>query len=161
MTGDRNALTHPRRRLPALSLPALGAGAATRIRLPGRKAPILVLVHGPDCSACRSHLERLAEHHGEIAEWDGRLLAVVGDGGGTPEGGPWREFPFPVLSDPDGRLASALSIHPPATVVADQWGEIHAAEEAGDDHRFLPPEELVEWARYLAVQCPECQGEAL
>src|SRR5690606_28775006 len=34
-------------------------------------------------------------------------------------------------------------------------------EEAGDDHRFLPPEELVEWARYLAVQCPECQGEAL
>ncbi len=46
-------------------------------------------------------------------------------------------------------------------VVADQWGEVHAAEEAGPEHRFLPPDEVEAWVRHLAVRCPECEGEAL
>ena len=45
----------------------------------------------------------------------------------------------------------------PGVVVADRWGEIafvtHTAE--------LPPGgEILEWLRFVQLQCPECQGEA-
>lgn len=48
----------------------------------------------------------------------------------------------------------------PGVLVADKWGEVHVV--AGDDAAGgLPtPDELVEWLRYVQMQCPECQGEA-
>lgn len=47
----------------------------------------------------------------------------------------------------------------PGVVVADRWGEIHYA--AGGRVDDLPaPSEIIEWLRYVQVQCPECQGEA-
>lgn len=46
----------------------------------------------------------------------------------------------------------------PGVVVADRWGEIHFV--AADPVERLPtPDALVEWLRFIQVQCPECQGE--
>jgi hypothetical protein len=93
-----------------------------------------------------------------LREWDARVLVVLA----TPPEAAAR-FPagkFTVLSDAEGRLAAALSIRPPALVLADQWGEVHARQEAGEEHAFLTLDEIVSWLRYLAIQCPECQGEA-
>ena len=135
-------------------------GVEEPIRGPVRKAPVLVLVHGTGCPGCREYLLRLGERGAEVEEWDGRITAIVPeastDGTGLAEADP----PFRVLVDPEQRLASALSIRPPAVAIADQWGEIHWVGEAGPEHRFPPPGEVVEWVAYLAVQCPECQGEA-
>ena len=36
-----------------------------------------------------------------------------------------------------------------------------SAVDLAAEHRSIAPEELIEWLRYLAIQCPECQGEAL
>jgi hypothetical protein len=49
----------------------------------------------------------------------------------------------------------------PGVVVADQWGEIyHVAAIDPDDPRAIDPDELLEWLRFVQVQCPECQAEA-
>ena len=46
----------------------------------------------------------------------------------------------------------------PGIVIADRWGEIHFV--AGGRVDDLPgPDGIVEWLRYVQVQCPECQGE--
>lgn len=157
MDGRRSELTNPGRRLPDLRLRPADGGAEVGIRAPGRKAPVLALLHGAGCESCREYVRSLEQVRSCLEDWDGRILLVVPEASGSPQ----PRSSFPVLVDEAHRLAHALSVQPPATVVADQWGEIHWAGEAGREHRFPPPEELVEWVRYLAVQCPECQGEAL
>ena len=60
----------------------------------------------------------------------------------------------------------------PGVLVADQWGEIfHVApielggadvDSADATHaaHAADAETLIEWLRYIQMQCPECQGEA-
>ena len=134
------------RRLPDVDLPALAGAGAVPVRVRRRQAPILLLLHGPECRECMAYAQRLADCQSDLADWDARLLGVVLDsaGGGVAE----ISAPLTMAIDAEGRLASRLSLEVPAVVVADQWGEIHAAEEAGAEHRFLDPEELVEWAKY-------------
>ena len=169
---DRSGLTNPHERLPDIELPAASGDVTTRVRSTGRTSRVLLLLHGAECEACRAYLARLAEHRMELDGWDARPLVVVPsvpdpttsetEADGEGEGDPALRSPsFAVAVDSGGRLASALAVSLPALVVADQWGEIHDVEEAGNEHRFLAPDEVVAWARYLAVQCPECEGEAL
>jgi peroxiredoxin len=161
MDTGRDRLINPRRRLPDLALADRASGTSTSVHPRGRRAPVLVLVHGSGCVPCRAHLQSLAEFHPSIDEWDGHVVAVSPDPP-APAGAPHDlELPFALLSDPAGHLATALRTAHPATVIADQWGEIHELRSAGPAHRFLTPIEIVEWARFLAVQCPECQGESL
>lgn len=47
----------------------------------------------------------------------------------------------------------------PGVVIADRWGEIYFV--AGGGVEELPSTAaIVDWLRYVQVQCPECQGEA-
>jgi peroxiredoxin len=48
----------------------------------------------------------------------------------------------------------------PAVLVADRWGEICFAHGASGPPDLPEPGELVEWARFLQHQCPECEGES-
>jgi hypothetical protein len=159
MTSERGDLTNPQRRLPDLALPRAPGGEPFRLRAPGRRSPLLVLVHGAGCAACGEFVARLEAEGDSIEEWDGRPLVIA------PEdlakaGDLGRRTSLPVLADPERRLGSALSLGPPAVVVADQCGEVHEIHEAGEDHRFPEPDAVVAWLRYVAIQCPECQGEA-
>ena len=49
----------------------------------------------------------------------------------------------------------------PVGNVADPWGEVRMRHAAGAAHDLPSPAELVDWARFVAMQCPECEGEAL
>lgn len=134
----RDELTTPGRRLPDLDLPSAD-GKGMRILPSGRRSHLIVVVHERRCPACEAFVRSLEAEREEIESWDGRVLAV---------------------RDPERRLGDALGLETPAVVVADQWGEVHLAHAAGDEHAFPTPAELVQWLRYLAIQCPECQGEA-
>jgi hypothetical protein len=47
----------------------------------------------------------------------------------------------------------------PGVVVADRWGEVYHVKAAEQASQLPSPEELVDWLRYVQIQCPECQGE--
>lgn len=48
----------------------------------------------------------------------------------------------------------------PAVVIADRWGEIIAVSWSDRVATLLPIAEIVEWLRFVAQACPECEGEA-
>lgn len=156
MTEPRDHLIHPSRRLPDLGL-AMADGAARPLRPGGRRSPVLVLLHSAECPACAEFVARLGAAADMLREWDGEVRVITPSGAAETQPPP----PFPLLLDPERRVAAALGITPPAVVIADQWGEVHDVREAGDEHRFPTVDEIESWLRYLAIQCPECQGEAL
>lgn len=160
-TTDRPSLIRGER-LPDLRLSATDGGTVPLVAPGGRQVSVLVAVDGAECEACRGYLRALAEVHAEIRAWDGRVLAVVP--GGVDEAARLAEAvhpPFPVLADPERRLWQRLGSQGAAVLVADPWGEVRFRHEAGAAHDSPAPGELVDWARFVAIQCPECEGEAL
>lgn len=110
------------------SLP--GAGSPVSLRKP-RAPQVLVAVHSPDCEGCRNYLRELTAHAAPITEWSGRIVvAVPGD----------------------------VAVAPPAVVIADEWGEVYAVMRGTPDHVLPSATEIGEWVRFLAIQCPECEG---
>jgi len=156
MASLRDELVQPQRRLPDLALTS-ASGAGYRLQGGGRRSPVLVLVHAGPCAACDGYVHRLGAAAAALGEWDGEVLVISPAGAGEP----LPDASFPLLHDSEDRVAAALGVRPPAVVIADQWGEVHDVREAGDEHRFPAEAEIESWLRYLAIQCPECQGEAL
>jgi hypothetical protein len=156
MSASRDELIHPERRLPDLALTGV-TGAVHRLRGGGRRSPVLVLVHASPCAACDAYLRRLADAADALRDWDGEVMVIAPDEAVEDSG----DSPFPRLHDAQSRLAAALAVRTPAVVIADQWGAIHELREAGDAHAFPTAAEVESAVRYLAIQCPECEGEAL
>lgn len=152
----------PAWQLPHLSLPAAPGGATTSIRPRGRDGAVLVAMHGVNCQPCRAYLRGLAESLDAIQEWDGRVLVL--QPGTLEEAERVREelsLPFSILADADRAVMQRVGLDGGGIAIADQWGEIFFEEAGGEDvHSFPDVQEVVEWLRYLAIQCPECQGEA-
>jgi hypothetical protein len=160
MSFDRSHLINPDRRLPRLSLPSWPHGDALPVQPSGRGSTAIVMVHGGECEACDAYIRQLEREMPALEEWDCRVRVIFP----SPPTETERRGSQPgirCLVDEDRRLARLLDLSHPAVVVVDQWRQIHHAGEGGDDHRFVSPAELVSWARSLAVQCPECEGEAL
>ncbi len=162
-------------RLPALTLPARDGGPDVALRAPGRLATVLAVLH-TGCARCQAWLTELAAREADLHDWDGRVIAVYAgpaphgepvqasaagtSASSTPSAGLRPAGRVRVVADPGGQLARA-GVAAPAVLVADQWGELFVVEHAGAAHTLLAPDEIIDWLRYLAVQCPECQGEAL
>lgn len=148
--------------LPHLSLPAAPGGAPTAIRSRGREGVILVAIHSAECAECREYLSSLSDARDELADWDGRVVVLLRDSlAGAEKLRSELGLPFPVLADEDGNAAEMSGIPTGGGVVADQWGEIfHTYPSAPPTHELPQADEVVEWMRFVAIQCPECQGEA-
>lgn len=150
------------RQLPHLTLPAAPGGATTSIRPRGRDGVVLVATHGAECQPCRAYLRDLAANVEAIREWDGRVLVL--------HPGPLEEaervraelaLPFSILADANREVMQRAGLEGGGISIADQWGEIVFDESGGEEvHPFPEVQEVVEWLRFLAIQCPECQGEA-
>jgi hypothetical protein len=149
-------LKNPARKLPDLVLPSGSTGSHRNVRSSGRRAPVVVLVHGASCALCREYVEQLSAAGPDLRDWDGEIVVVAPD---APTEIPASEG-VTHLQDVGTRLERALAVSPPAIAIADQWGVIRALEPAGEGHRFLAVDEVVEWLRFLAIECPECEGEA-
>lgn len=152
---SRDPLTHAPRRLPDIALPT-PSGATHRLRASGRRSPVLVLPHAAACDTCAAFLRHLAAAGDALRAWDADVLVIA-----PAPAERVVDVPFPLLLDPDRRVPSSLGVRAPAVIIADQWGEVHEIVEAGEEHRFPSAAEIEKWAQYLAIHCPECQGEAL
>lgn len=169
----------PGDRLPSISLDLAEGDGAVNLRHGGRDATVIVKLPVTGAARFLPYLERLADAEPAFRNWSGRLLAVVsatsgdgqrpdtGDGPLPPAGGGWIErmdldtsritsLPFPVLRDDARATRDWAPAGEAAVVVADRYGVVyHAAHGAGAAD--LPDtDELIEWLRYLATQCPEC-----
>jgi hypothetical protein len=55
---------------------------------------------------------------------------------------------------------SIPGITAPAVILADRWGEIYLAASGATVAQLPNAGEILECVRYVAHECPECQGEA-
>ncbi|HEU5049980.1 MAG TPA: hypothetical protein VFU00_06620 [Gemmatimonadales bacterium] len=142
-------------RLPPVHLVSADTGGVVDLRA-SRGPRALVAMHSIACRACREYVrEELAPGARAIAEWGGRLTVVVP--GGIANAAGFAETTtgaLEVLADPGRAFAPARA----AVTIADQWGEIYFAADAGAGHDLPRCEDVVEWIRFLAIQCPECEG---
>jgi peroxiredoxin len=151
----------PTERLPDLRLSSAPGGSLVPLVAPGgRMVPIVLAVHAVDCAECRGYAAALGAVDAELREWDARVLIVVP--GGVEDAARFAEgLPFPVLADEERKLWTRMGIDGATALVADPWGEVRMRHVAGAAHDLPSAEELVDWARFVAIQCPECEGEAL
>ena len=97
-----------------------------------RKNLLLVLLPGEPSAAADLYVAQLRERMPELAAHDTVCVVSRDAVGGLPQ---------------------------PGVVVADKWGEIHFVA-SGNVGALPATDDIIEWLRYVQVQCPECQGEA-
>lgn len=134
------------------SLRPLTAGEAVGVGSNVRRAQVLALTHSEPCAACAAYLVSLHEAAERIDGEKADVAAVV-----TPQ---WKEgaasLPLPALID-DGVISSRLSRrHEPVVAVVDRFGQLFARFDAGDDHRFPAPEQILTCLLGIGIGCPEC-----
>ena len=152
---DGHADTPPSRpRLPDVTLPPLaGAGAITGAAVRARRqGTVVALLRAPVRDRDAAYLRELAARASELGDWDGRVLAVVsGDPSNAAQSLERLALPFPIVADANEALAAAAGVAAPALVVADQWGEVHAAAAAAEE--WLAIGDVVDWLKYMSIRC--------
>lgn len=149
----------PTERLPDLRLPSSSGSVMPLVAPGGRMVPIILAIHSADCAACRAYAESVAAADAGLREWDARVVMVVPGGAGDAARFA-QGLPFPVLADEERKLWMRTGMEGAALIVADPWGEVRMRHASGAAHDLPSPAELVDWARFVAIQCPECEGEA-
>ena len=153
-------LKSPSRPLPDIQLPAASGNGPHSLTPRARWSLVIVLLHGLDCEDCLRFLHQLEGAQAGLTEWDAEIAVVlkqISDNGGMPALAPT----IRVLVDAEHTVEAAAHVAAPAVLVVDQWRDVRESWEAGEAHHFPPVTELISWARFLATQCPECEGESL
>ena len=133
-------------------------GTAVDLRS-GRGPRALVTLHSGICPECRRYVQtELVAALEQVGEWGGRLAVVVP---GKPDGAHELAGIVPegieLLGDPEASLASGCAM----VVIVDEWGEVYFVGNAGAGHDLPTSLDIRDWIRFLAIQCPECEGEAI
>ncbi len=156
-------LLEPLVTLPLFELPDAQGQVHRYPRRHRRRALVLYAAERGDCPACRAYLTALAALAPQIAAEEAELVVVV-------HGQPATAAPLQtvvgaagtVLFDPDGRVFRRWGAVDPAgqpvaaLFVADRFGTLYARALAGPDHALPPAAEVVDWLRFINIQCPEC-----
>jgi hypothetical protein len=153
---EKSELTRHKHRIPD-DLLASASGEASYVG--SRYSLVLVFPHQKPCVQCQRYLDELSRESPEFASWDSQLVLIVT---GRESAGLLRgKSAFRLIRDPQTRLLATAGILAPGIVIVDQWRDIQHAQAAGTEHAFPTVQEVLSWVRYLATQCPECEGESL
>ena len=131
---------------------AIPAGTPVDLRS-GRGPRVLITLHSAGCEGCRTYVADLAGDADRIADWGGRIVVAI-PGDGADAAGLTALYGVQLLADPERRVASGEA----AVFVSDEWGEVYHHAAAGPSHDLPDIDELEEWVRFIAIQCPECEG---
>lgn len=153
------------RTLPVATPEGLAPGPLSVESMRGRSQVALFLAH-PPCLVCAGYARHLALAREALAEVDARAVAVVP--GIEAEVRRWARELVPdalVLIDADGawqaRLRETVQLPPddPALLLLDRYLAPRVGIAASEAGGLLTPGEVVEWFRYLGLECPECSLE--
>lgn len=139
-------------RVPSATVTAQPGGERFELR-PSRGPRVFVTLHGTDCHECVEYVKEIAAAREPVEAWGADLVIVSGEAS-SPADHFLRQLDLTVIEDPDHRLSRGRL----EVIIADEWGEVHFASNGEGTHSPLPPEEVVEWVKFVAIQCPECEG---
>jgi hypothetical protein len=120
---------------------------------PVRGPRVIVTMHRSDCDECIGYAREIASVRDQVASWGGDIVVVAGEG--TAASRPLLPpLGVPLLEDPEHILAVGRF----SVIIVDQWGEVYFASEPEPVHCDVTPDDVVEWVKFIAIQCPECEG---
>ena len=121
-------------------------------------ATVVFVPHRHPCAACAAYLGELGAALGGLQEWATRAVVLMPAGlTASAERG------VTLLDDASGVGRARLGIDDDqaAVIQADRWGAVYQAKAVGPEpgsHVELPaPHELVGLAKFIDIQCPECE----
>lgn len=102
---------------------------------PSGLGPVLLAhLHSPECpDGHRWNTTDLHRLRDAVRPWGGHVVLIAASQSGSQPTRSW-------------------------IAVADQWGEIFHSVSCEPLHGFPPVDELARWVRFVAIQCPECEG---
>lgn len=104
-----------------------------------KKIVVLVTFSFPDSAAARAYRAALAARDCDLTAYETAVLVHDARVVGSVDAG--RAIPVP------------------SVVIADRWGEVREVQHPLDDRGLPPVDEIIEWLRFVQIECPECQGE--
>lgn len=154
------------RAIPVATLPTVDDGALSIASLRGKRQAALFFGHDSECLACFGYARQLAASHADLGEADAvALIVVASDPAAAAE---WRhgvDERTAILADADGAwkraVTAAIEVDPgdAVVIVLDRYGAPRAGAAAAEAGGLPDPSALVEWLRFIALDCPECSGE--
>ena len=139
-------------RLPSTSLPERSGTRNVGLR-PSGGPRVVVTVHQTDCNACIDYVAEIESVREQLEGWGADILII--NPGGVPAGDTaLARVGLPVLEDPEHVIAHGQL----RVIVTDEWGEVYFASSSEAAHGRIAPGEVVEWVKFIAIQCPECEG---
>jgi len=135
------------------ALPAAPNGHLTDLRA-GHGPRAILAMHSADCIGCRDYVRGIANDP-DLSAWGGHLTIIVRDSLDTATK-LYEQLHrcAQVLADPGHSVAIADG----SLAVTDEWGEVYFETTVDTEHQLPPPPEVVNWVRFIAIQCPECVG---
>lgn len=142
--------------LPRVSFPTIGAPGTISWNQ-GTRASVVFVPHLEPCPECLRYVEVLGAAAGGLKEWATQaLILVTGAHPGAVAG-------VALLDDSTGAGRAQLDIgdDQAAVIQADRWGAVYQSEIAGPTStahaRFPLAHDLVAMAKFIDIQCPECE----
>ena len=141
--------------LPDFHLPAPKGDIVSPRDYRGRRNLVVAFLGELPCGPCSRFLTDVADRYDELRAEEAEVLAVARAGVSvTREAG--AALPFPLLADEAGHVHSRYGAGPShaAIYIADRFGDVFAVYHLTPAD--LPPATaLLEWLRFIEVQCPE------
>ena len=139
-------------RVPAVTLAGAMGGPQGALR--GSRGPrVFVTLHDVRCPRCIEYVAEIGSIRDSLEGWGADVL-VIGPEGAEAGAGPLAALEIPVLEDPTRLVASGRL----AVIIADRWGEVYFASDPDGLHDAIPGAEVLEWVKFVSIQCPECEG---
>jgi hypothetical protein len=144
-------------RLPILELRSAPHGRIEKFRQRSPDALVLLLLP-EDGPASRVTVEALADRAEAIEHWYAHILVVAGPPEHAAEIASHTRGKLTVIADPDRATFERIGIAAgnAALVIADRYGQIYELAEATAATEIPSTDEIEEWTKFLATQCPEC-----
>ena len=150
--------------VPSFTLPSSQGGEVELWDYKMRKNLLILFYHGADCFLCIEELRILAENYEELIKLEAEVLAISSEGlERSREVSAELGLPYPLLSDPEGRVIERYTYWQgekeaasPSVFITDRYGALYYQFISGEISGLPDLSEILSWLHFIQSQCPEC-----